>query len=392
MSDPIVEKIVVARIGLLIRHPFFGNLATRMKLIDASDWCATAATDFRNLYYNRDFFAAMSEKEIEFVVGHEILHVVFDHLVRRSDRDAKLWNIAADYCVNGILVKERIGTLPTQVKPYHDTKYDGWSAEAVYDELYEKADKMDLDALGQLLDDHMDPQEGEGDEGGKRPKKLTEAELRALRDEIKEAVLEAAQAAGDQCPEEIKRMVKEMTESVISWKDLLQQQIQSKVRADFSFSRPNRKTQGSGIVLPGSNVEDTIDVCVAIDTSGSISNEQIAMFLSEIKGIMDAFKDYKIKVWCFDTDVHAFAEYDADSGEDIDSYEPGGGGGTEFMVNWDFMKQNEIEPKIFIMFTDMYPWGDNFGDPDYCQTIFINHGRPGFSAPFGMTAEFDAQY
>ena len=388
MKDPIVEKIVVARVRLLIRHPFFGNLATRMKLIDATDWCATAATDFRNLFYNRDFFDKMSESDIEFVIAHEVLHVVFDHFNRRDDRDPQLWNIAADYCINGILVKESIGTMPTIVKPYHDTKYNGWSAEEVYDELFEKADKEQLAQLGSLLDEHLDPKSGDEDGSGRN--KLTDEEIRAIRDEIKEAVIQAAQAAGDKCPEVIKRLVQDMTESKISWKDLLQQQIQSKVRSDFTFARPNRKTQGSGFILPGSNVEDMIDVCVAIDTSGSISNKQIAMFLTEIKGIMDAFKDYSIKVWCFDTDVHAFAEYDADSGEDIDSYEPGGGGGTDFKVNWDFMKSNDIEPKIFIMFTDMYPYDDNFGDADYCDTIFINHGRPGFSAPFGLTAEFEA--
>lgn len=387
MKDPIVEKIVVARVSLLMRHPFFGNLAARMKLIDATDWCQTAATDFKNLYYNRNFFEAMSEREVEFVVAHEILHVVFDHLHRRSDRDAKLWNIAADYCVNGILVKEHIGTLPTVVTPFHDTKYDGWSAEEVYQHLLDDADMQKLMGMGSLLDEHMDPKDGDEEGSGRRP--LSDEEYRQLQDEIKEAVIQAAQSAGDKSPDVIKRLVKEMTESRISWKDLLQQQIQSKVRSDFTFARPNRKTQSSGIILPGSNVEDMIDVCVAIDTSGSISNEQIAMFLAEVKGIMDAFKDYRIKVWCFDTDVHAFAEYDADSGEDISEYEPGGGGGTEFMVNWDFMKANDIEPKIFIMVTDMYPWGDNFGDPDYCHTIFINHGRPGFSAPFGITAEFE---
>ena len=160
--------------------------------------------------------------------------------------------------------------MPTIVKPYHDPKYNGRSAEEVYDELFEKADKEQLAQLGSLLDEHLDPKSG--DEDGSGRKKLTDEEIRAIRDEIKEAVIQAAQAAGDKCPEVIKRLVQDMTESQISWKDLLQQQIQSKVRSDFTFARPNRKTQGSGFILPGSNVEDMIDVCVAIDTSGSISN------------------------------------------------------------------------------------------------------------------------
>jgi predicted metal-dependent peptidase len=390
--DPIIDKIVIARVGLLLRHPFFGNMATRMKLVDASDWLPTAATDFRNFYFNREFFEKMTPRQVEFVVAHEILHCVFDHMMRVEGRDRKIWNIAADYCVNGILKRDRIGDDPP-VKFFHDRKYDGWSAEQVYDEISNKYDDEELDQLGQLLDEHMDGQgDGEGDKDGKgkgQPS-YSKEELKQIRDEIKEAMIQAAQAAGaGNVPGEIGRMIRDLTEPKMNWREMLRQQIQSTVKSDFSFSRPSRKGQMTGAILPGSNFDTAIDVCVAIDMSGSISDAQAQDFMSEIKGIMQEFKEFQIKVWCFDTKVYNEQDFDSYTADDIDDYEVMGGGGTEFDVNWDYMKQHNINPKKFIMFTDGYPWG-SWGDEDYCDTIFIIHGNDTIVPPWGEHAYYDS--
>jgi predicted metal-dependent peptidase len=383
--DPIIDKIVVARVGLLLRHPFFGNMATRMKLIDASDWCKTAATDFRNFYYNRDFFEKMSARQVEFVVAHEILHCVYDHMMRRDSRDPKVWNIAADYCVNGLLKRERIGDDPP-VKFFYDRKYDKWSAEQVYDEIYEKYNEDELNALGQLLDQHLDP---DADNNGDGSPKYSKEELRQIRDEIKEAMIQAANAAGaGNTPSEIGRMIKEMTEPKMNWRELLRQQIQSVIKNDYSFMRPSRKGWHTGAVLPGTNFDTTIDICVSIDTSGSISDAQAADFLGEIKGIMQEFKDFQIKVWTFDTKVYNEQSFDGYTADDIDSYEVMGGGGTDFTANWNYMKEQDIVPKKFIMFTDGYPW-DSWGDPEYCDTVFIIHGNNTIVPPFGEYAYYE---
>ena len=150
--DSVIDKIIVARVGLLLRHPFFGNMATRLKIQDASDWCKTAATDGRSIFFNREFFEPLSVKQIEFVIAHEILHNVFDHMTRVEGRNKRIWNIAADYCVNGQLVRDRIGEQPPEIKIFHDAKYYGKGAEEVYDEIYNKHDEEELEALGQLLD------------------------------------------------------------------------------------------------------------------------------------------------------------------------------------------------------------------------------------------------
>ncbi len=100
-----VFKIKKARTALLFKQPFFGNLTMYLKLVDATDsgWCPTAAVDGRNIYYNRDFLCDLADEEIQFVLAHEVMHVVFDHLGRRSHRDPQWWNMASDYVINGLL-------------------------------------------------------------------------------------------------------------------------------------------------------------------------------------------------------------------------------------------------------------------------------------------------
>ena len=404
MRVDVLDRIIVARVGLLLRHPFFGNMATRLQIKSADDWLGTAAVDGRNLYFNTQFFNAMNNKEVEFVIAHEILHCVFDHLGRRDDRIPRIYNIAADYIVNNLLVRDRIGEKPKLVDCYQDFKYDSWSSEEVYDDIFEEAKKNGeefLKQLGELLDEHID-WEGEGGEvagggegaDGKESKSrptYSKDELKKIKDEIKENMISAAQTSGaGNVPGEIARMIKELTEPKMNWREMLRQQIQSTVRNDYTFSRPSRKGQMTGAILPGMNFDETIDICIALDMSGSIGDDQARDFLSEIKGIMDEYKDYNIKLWCFDTKVYNEQDFSADGGDDLMDYEIKGGGGTEFMVNWDYMKYNDIQPKKFIMFTDGYAW-DSWGDESYCDTIFIIHSHrdKNLQAPFGLTAHYE---
>ncbi len=399
MQDAIIEKLTTARVGLLLKAPFFGNMATRMKLIEADEWCPTAATNGRNFYYNTEFVKKLSVKKLEFLFGHEILHCVFDHFGRVGSRDRMLSNIAQDYAVNQILVDERIGEKITEVQICYDSKYRGMAWEEIYDELYAKAEKIPMEdllkQLGDLLDEHINEDGGapgkEGDKDGKGKPRMTKEEAQAIKDEIKEAMIQAASAAGaGKTPAGIQRMIKDMTEPKISWRELVQQEIQSIVRNDYSFTRPNRKSMHSGAVLPGMKEATTIDIGISIDMSGSIGEEDATVFLSEVKGIVDQYEDFKINLWCFDTEIYNHKEITHDNAHDLLDYEPMGGGGTMFEANWEFMKENGIEPKKFIMFTDGYPCGE-WGDPDYCDTIFVVKGNTQAEAPFGQTVIYEKE-
>jgi predicted metal-dependent peptidase len=386
--DPIIDKIITARVSLLLKAPFFGNLATRLKIEEADgDWCTTAATDGRHIFFDRKFFTPLTVKHIEFVIAHEVLHNVFDHMARRENRHHKLFNVAADYVVNGQLVRDKIGHLIPSINMYHDTAYYGLSAEEIYDKLKDQNDDA-LDKLGELLDQHIDWENGDGDSNGNKPS-YTKEELREIRDEMREATISAAQSCGaGNVPASIARMIRDLTEPKMDWRELLGQQIQSTIRSNYSFARPSRKGWHMNAILPGTMVEDTIDICVAIDMSGSIGDAQAADFLGEIKGIMEEYKDFHIKLWTFDTKVYNEQDFDNYNIDEFDKYEVMGGGGTCFDCNWDYMKEHDIVPKKFIMFTDLGVFGNRYGDPDYCDTIFIAHSTNDV-APFGTTCRYD---
>ena len=398
------EMLTTARIALLLKASFFGNMATRLPLVNADAWLPTAATDGRYFYYNSKFILMLKPKEIEFLFGHETLHNVYDHLGRSKFNlhNPTIANIAADYAVNRDLVKSKIGVMITTVPALYDRKYEKLSMEEIYDDIYDNAEKIDIDQLADmLLDEHLDGDDGEGgngdspeeDENGNlksnsKPK-YSEQERKKIRDEIKESLINSAKQAGraGNMPGDVARMIKELTEPQMDWCELLAQTIQSTIKSDYSFMRPSRKGWGSDFMLPGMVPESTIDVAIGMDMSGSITNDQARDMFGEVKGIMEQFQDFKIKLWCFDTNVYNYAEFDNTNIDDIMTYEPKGGGGTDFMCNWKFMKDNDICPDRFIMFTDGCPW-DSWGDPDYCDTVFIIHGPDTIKPPFGNYAYY----
>lgn len=391
MSDKdVLEKIVTARVGLLMKHPFFGNIATRLILQENNDWCQTAATDGRHIFYNGEFFAKYSVREIEFIIAHEILHCIFDHMGRINKHDRRLSNIAQDYAVNQVLKDDQIGRVPRDIQIYQHDKYRDWAWEEIYDDLAKDIEFINLDSLGELLDQHLEGMgsPGAGEDG--QPQ-YTQEEIQKIRDDFKEAMISAAEAVGaGNLPTGVKRLFKELTEPKLDWRSMLQMHIQSMVRNDYSFMRPNRKSQSSGAVLPGLNNDVTIDLAISLDQSGSIGNTDSVTVLSEVKAIVDQYQDFNIKIWCFDTDIYNPRDFDQYNGEDIAQYELMGGGGTDFEVNWRWMKEQGYQPKRFVMFTDGYPFG-SWGDPDYCETLFIVKGNPNAQSPFGQTVIYEDQ-
>jgi predicted metal-dependent peptidase len=274
------------------------------------------------------------------------------------------------------------------------------SSEEIYDHIYENAEKISIDELiERLLDDHLDGEDGDGEGGdgsekgqgsGKgRPKQLTEEERQQLRDEIKEAVLSAAQAAGaGNLPAGVKRIIQDMTEPKMNWRELLRMQLESTIKTDFTWMRASRKGWHMDAVMPGMKNDDMIDIAVAIDASGSIGDKMLKDFLSEIQGIMDQFQNYKIHIITFDTGVYNPQTYDSDNLDSICDYEVEGGGGTSFECVFEYLKEEQIEPKRLVMFTDGYPFG-SWGDENYADTLWILHGTTTIVPPWGQYAYYE---
>ena len=394
------EKLITARVGLLLRASFFGNLATRLKLVNADEWCGTAATDGRNFYYNSRFIDMLKPKEVEFLFGHEVLHCVYDHFGRRGDRDPMLFNVANDYAVNGDLKKHRVGEFITSVPCLYDAKYEGKSSEEIYDDLYENAEKINLsDLIDKLLDDHLDGEgdsdsDNDGDEKdgrGKKPK-LSAEERQKIRDEIKEAVLAAAAASdgAGNLPAGVRRLIQDMTAPQMNWRELLRMQLESTIKSDFTWMRASRRGWHMDAVMPGMKNDELIDIAIGIDASGSINERMLKDFLSETQGIMDQFQSYKIHIFTFDTGVYNPAQYNSDNLDTICDYEVKGGGGTDFDAIYNYLKEEQIEPRRLVVFTDGYPFG-SWGDENYADTVWIIHGNTTVIPPWGQYAYYEKE-
>jgi predicted metal-dependent peptidase len=391
------QMILKARIAMVLRHGMFGQLAMRLKLVNADKWLSTAATDGRHFYYNSKFINMLDTQQNIFLFSHELLHCAYNHMERGKGYDRNIANIAMDYVVNADCIKYSMGKKITQTPLLYDKKYEDWSFEQVYADLIKNAKTIDIEELMEmLLDDHLDGDnngegDGDGDKDSNGRPKLSSEEKQKIRDEFKEAMLSAAQSAGaGNTPGNVQRMIKELTTPKINWREMITQQIQSTIKNDYTWTTPNRKQFSQGFVLPSMKRDEAIEVCVAIDTSGSIGDKQLNEFFSEVNGIMQSYDDFNIKVWCFDTSVHNPQDYDTSNGHELVDYKPKGFGGTNFDANWQWMKEENVEPKLLIVFTDGEPYG-SWGDENYCDTVWIIHNKysKDIVPPFGVHAYYD---
>ena len=395
------DRLIQGRVKMLMQHDFWGKLATRMRLINADEWCPTLAVDGKNFYYNSAFVNSVkSVDKIVWGFAHEVLHVVYDHIARTGGRDRQVSNIAQDYVINADLEHHKVGKRIDEIDVCLDMKYYGWAWEAVYDDLMKNVTKINLaDLADMVFDEHLEEGEdgegnGEGQDGDvskKRPV-LTKEQRDKIKDEFREAVLQAAQGAkAGSLPAGVQRLVQNLTAPRMDWRSLITMKIPSLAKNDYSYQRPNKKYQYSGIVMPGLQREEAIDVCIAIDTSGSISQTQLEEVLSEIVGLMDMYAEFTLRIWQFDTAVYGYETFTKDTAQDLLSYEIKGGGGTSFQANWDFMKTEGIEPKLFIMFTDGESF-DGWGDETYQEDmlwIINNPYNKTIEPPYGAFAYYE---
>lgn len=426
LSLECLERIRIARIALLTEAPFFGIIGSQLKLIEDNIRCSTMATDGKNFFYNvrftmgvtdpveraeyekqirerfteatdeqiKDALDGLTDDELRAAIVHEILHCMMNHFIRRNGRDPKKWNRAADYAINQIIEREHIGKLSKNW--LFDKKYDKMSAEQIYDLL------KDQSGEGESWDEHYT--DGSGGGSGKTDKDgndrgtvgsvfegMDDTGMEDNMESFDQTVRNAAFSSG--VPESLADLFADMTKSVIDWKSKLRRTIQALIKQDQSFQRPNRRSWNMGVIFPGFLPEETIDICIAIDLSGSISNAMVKDFLGEVYGITQQFPQFKIKLMCFDTAVHNVQDFTENNVDDLLKYKLVGGGGTIFTCVWDHMKEKEYVPEQIIWFTDGECWGDGenggWGPSDYCETLWVLHSNPKLKAPFGETTHYE---
>lgn len=409
LNDPCVKMIVQQRVKLLMRYPFFGRLAIRLGVIDASKWCKTMAVDGRNMYFNREFVLGMNPDELMFVIAHEILHLVYEHLgIRPKDAEPRVWNMANDYIVNYTLVQDKIGTMP-KCGLYSEKYTDEMSSYEVYQDLMKNSTQVYVP-----FDEHLEGGGGGdgdqprgatitvmGDENG--PPRLSDEDLQQIRDEFRAAVMAEAQAVGaGNLPAGVRRILNDLMEPLMDWRTLLHHHIVSQVKTNYSFASPNRRSYHLGVILPGMTPGEEVEVDVSIDASGSMTDEMIRELLSETHGIMLAFDSFKLRLSSFDTKIYGVKEFTEANIDEIFEYKVEGGGGTDPSCLWNWYLKNDITPKKVVVFTDgCFGQTNSSGNPSIqcpewnpaqlglvTDILWIIHGNDKLVAPTGQTAYY----
>lgn len=408
-SISIKDRIYAARLKLMRDQPFYSTLALRLEPKE-SDQIPTIAVDGKNIYYNKHFINALNNDEILFVICHEILRLVLKLITRRNKRDPKIWHDAGSYVINLMLVRDRIGSFP-DIGGLYDERFKDMITEQVYSILEkEQQDGDDGSGDGSGGGGNFDvsvsaEQSGQSPDGtvsvdgdGNMTIEMSPDSMDEMDSDMTAAIIEAAKMANMKgagtMPGEVQRMISELTEPRINWRVFLQEVANGQVMTDYTRKKPNRRLPMAQyrFAFPTMHCEDHVEFTLAIDTSGSISQDMLRDFVSEVYGIVEQFSSFTVHVWCYDTKVYNHQEFTQDNIDEIENYEIMGGGGTDFMASYHYMKEIDHVPETFVNLTDGMPFG-SWGDEEYCDTIFIIHDDYAISnkkkAPFGMTLYYD---
>jgi predicted metal-dependent peptidase len=350
-----------ARTALVLEHPFVGNIALNMPFkIDYN--CRTAATNGKEIRYNPYFMDDLNDEERKFVVAHECFHPMLDHNFRRGERQPKRWNMAGDYVINQLLTDEGIGKMP-KFGLLDKTIYTngGGTTDGIYNLLPEQDEDGD------------DPSMDDCEDGGGSP-----AEQQQQAAEWKVRVAQAAQAAKmmGKMSAGLERLVGEVLEPKVDWRDVLRKFVEKCRNDQRSFARPNRRFIGQGLYLPSISGEALGELVFAIDTSGSIGQEELNQFAAEIRTVKEEGNPSAIHVVYFDSEV---CHYDRFGRDDELQFAPHGGGGTAFSPVFNYLNEHDIEPVACIFLTDLYC--DDFGDAPQYPVLWVSTHEN--EAPFG---------
>ncbi len=389
LAEDLEEKLCAARTRLILDRPFLGALALRLPLEEArGQWCTTAATDARKLYYNPRYVEALSIGQTQFLLAHLALHCALSHFARRQHRVRHRWDLACDLAINPLLVDEGL-TPPPDAQVMDD--YRGMTAEEIYPLLDEQDETETLDQ--HVFDqDSSDggrqgspppeaPPGGQGGQGGSggegespppqptagegggntgrseegeanAPRPLTPDERETLRVQWQQRLAGAAQQAmqAGKLSGAMARLVDHLLQPQLPWRMLLARYFTAAARDDYSYLRPSNRREGDAI-LPSLRSAQ-VDVVVAVDTSGSIGREEMESFLTEVDGLKGQVRARLTLLAC-DSDLAPEGSWEFEPWQELRMpREVRGGGGTSFVPVFRFVEARGRQPDLLLYFTD----------------------------------------
>jgi predicted metal-dependent peptidase len=345
------QKMIKARANLVMGHPFFGTLALRLKIVEDPS-VETALCDGTSIRYNPKYVDKLPLSKVQGLIAHEVMHPAFLHHTRRGSRDKRKWNKACDYSINTILHNAGFD-LPEG--KYINPAYNGMTAEHIYTLLPDDPDDPNSND-DQNQGGGQDPggDGGVDDSPNSQNKGSSQSQQNHEEAEWKVAVAQAAHVAKQtgNLPGDIERMMEELFEPVLPWRNILRRFMTEKCNDDFSWKRGNRRFIAQGLYLPSRLSDDAMgEIVVVIDTSGSIGQKELNEFGSEIKGIVDEVRPSKVRVIYCDSRIAHIDEFGPD--DDL-QFAAHGGGGTDFRPPFRWLEENQIVPRALVYLTDGY--------------------------------------
>jgi len=396
------KKIEKAKVGLYLDQPFFASILFRLEMIEDTPGIKTrtVATDGKVIYFYPPFVNSITLEEVKGVLAHEVTHIILLHPFRRQTREPRKFNIACDYAVNPIIKDAgfRLCEGHLDSRQYHNME-----AETIYN-------KLPQDPRGQPPQDQAQGQ-GQGQDQG-RPQGQSEPcpdpgnmggviDYPGTPDQTKQAELEqkmynvqTAQISKKQghLPGSFERLIEELTEPRINWREKLGEYIDSRARNDFTWTVPNRKYLARGLYLPSLLSPELGEIVCLIDASGSVSPQELTDLVSEIKGILELYEGTELKIIFFDT--KATDPFTIQNDTDIKNLKLSNlGGGTDYKPPFEKIEKEGLDPKAIIILTDgqcnSFP---KTPDQPALWVIIGKEDYKRFKPPFGQTLLMDKDH
>jgi len=373
-------KFTKARAGMVLDQPFFASIALRMD-VKEDPAAVTIWTDGKTLGYNPKFIDKLTLDETKAVIAHETLHIALLHNLRRNNRDKETWNKAGDYAINSIL-EEAGFKLPA--KRLLDPTYNGKAAEQIYNAIYNVPGEEETEQKKpQPKPDPNGDQQGAGQGNspvpGPNPGQTPApnpappppnpdpgqcGEIRDYPDPSPAGIAQQEQQQKittqqaltlakrqGKAPGDLERLIKELLDPVIPWKEVLARFIDQAARNDYTWTIPNPRYIQQGLYLPSLKSQEIGNILLAIDTSGSIEQRDLDEMTSEIYGITKAYHNTTLTVLFCDTKIQGEPLTITDEA-DLEKIKIRGGGGTDFRPPFQYAEDNELAPAALIYLTD----------------------------------------
>jgi predicted metal-dependent peptidase len=344
------NKISQAKAKLLVDYPYFGTLASKLELV-LNDNIEAFKSDGRKLEINSDYLEELELSEMEFVFANGAMHASLAHEQRKNNRSGWLWQMATDMAINDMLVENGLDM------PYgaqYRQRFSGMYAEEIYAELKDDIlrDDEDLEYEADNADDveQNDNQKNEEQENNNQTQQELEEEILQEQLLAEEAIslLESKMQTGE-APETIERFFEIEGFGKIDWGEELRVALDKYFRDDYVVMPPSKKLLYSGIYLP-SNVSQTFRLVIAVDSSGSIDEMQLSVFLTEVNFLMTLVQNYQIELLVCDEKIQSHKTFYSGDTLEVDIK---GGAGTDFRPVFSFIEENFDDVKLLLYFTDL---------------------------------------